>query len=66
MPTQNNMLTIILIKSLNSVHRQSGFWVPEEGIFWERDSNMEDSDEESTDGSNSDSSSSGDSSDGLS
>ena len=54
MSSQGNMKTIRLIKFLDSVHRKSGFWVPEKGIFWEPDSNTEDSDEESTNSSRSD------------
>ena len=46
-----------LTKFLNSVHRGSGFWVPEQGIFWEPDSDTENSDDESTNGSDSDASS---------
>jgi hypothetical protein len=65
MSSQENMLTIILIKSLNSMHRQSGLWVPEQGLFWERDLSTEDGDEESTDGSSFDDSGSNDSSSRL-
>jgi hypothetical protein len=62
MPSQENMPTIILIKLLNSVHRGSGFWVPEQGVFWEHDSSTEGSIEESTNGSSSDGSSDSDNS----
>jgi len=65
MYSQENIPTIILIKLLNSVHRPSGFWVPEQGIFWEPDSDTEDSNSESTDGSGSDSSGSDSSFDRL-
>ena len=41
-------------KALNSVHGESGLWVPEKGIFWECDSSTEDSDEESTNDGSSD------------
>ena len=52
---------IILIKLLNSMHGESGLWVPEQGIFWECNSSTGESDEESTnegssDGSGSDNS----------
>ena len=63
MYSQDNMSAIILMKFLNSVHRRSGFWVPEQGIFWEADSDTEGSDEESTNGNGSNGSSSDDGSD---
>ena len=63
MSSQRNMKTIRLINFLDSVHRKSGFWVPEKGIFWEPDLNTEDSNEESTNGSRSDRSGSDRSSD---